>query len=97
MLGVVTRLAGGGSASGTASGSVDGTGSAALFNSPCSVAVSTSGTFYVVDQGNHLIRMISPTGTITLNLSTNKLVVIVLLHPYSFQCGISLCIYRRFS
>ena len=62
MLGVVTTLAGGGSAGGVVSGSVDGTGSAALFNSPFSVSVSTLGTVYVADTSNHLIRMISPAG-----------------------------------
>ena len=64
LLGVVTRLAGGGSASGVATGSVDGTGSAATFCNPTGVAVSTLGTVYVADYNNHLIRMISPTGTI---------------------------------
>ena len=59
---MVTRLAGGGSAGGVAGGSVDGTGSAAMFNYPSGVAVSTSGTVYVADYYNHLIRMISPTG-----------------------------------
>ena len=61
-IGVVTRLAGGGSAGGVSAGSVDGTGSAARFNQPYGVAVSTSGTIYVTDASNHLIRMISPTG-----------------------------------
>ena len=62
ILGVVTRLAGGGSGGGVASGSIDGTSSAAMFNYPFSVAVSSSGTVYVADTYNHLIRMISPTG-----------------------------------
>ena len=62
MVGVVTTLAGGGSAGGVASGSVDGTGSAALFNSPYGVAVSTLGTVYVADTSNQLIRMISLAG-----------------------------------
>ena len=61
-VGVVTRLAGGGSATGVASGSVDGTGSAAKFNGPLGIAVSSSGTIYVADQNNNLIRMISSTG-----------------------------------
>ena len=60
---MVTRLAGGGSAGGVASGSVDGTGSVAKFYNPNGVAVSTSGTVYVADLSNHLIRMISPIGT----------------------------------
>ena len=64
MLGDVTRLAGGGSAGGVAAGSADGTGSAARFNGPVGVAVSTAGTVYVADSGNNLIRMISPTGTV---------------------------------
>ena len=64
MLGDVTRLAGGGSAGGVAAGSEDGTGSAARFSHPKGVAVSTSGTVYVGDYANHLIRMISPTGTV---------------------------------
>ena len=61
-VGIVTRLAGGGSAGGVAAGSVDGTGSAAMFYWPFGIVVSTSGTIYVADYNNHLIRMISPTG-----------------------------------
>ena len=61
-VGVVTRLAGGGSAGGVSAGSVDGTGSAARFHHPYGLAVSTSGTIYVADQYTHVIRMISPTG-----------------------------------
>ena len=61
-IGVVTRLAGGGSAGGVSAGSVDGTGSAARFANPHCLAVSTSGTIYVADQYNHLVRMISSTG-----------------------------------
>ena len=64
MLGVVTRLAGGGSAGGVASGSIDGTGSAAKFNNPFYLCIDTMGTVYVADTFNHLVRMISPTGTI---------------------------------
>ena len=63
MLGVVTRLAGGGSAGGVVSGSVDGTGSSAMFNYPHGAAISTLGIVYVADTTNHLIRLISPTGT----------------------------------
>ena len=59
VLGVVTTLAGGGSVGGVAGGSIDGTGSAALFNTPNGIAVSSSGTVYVSDFSNHLIRMIS--------------------------------------
>ena len=63
---MVTRLAGGGSAGGVASGSVDGTGSAARFYNPSGVAVSTSGTVYVADNWYNLIRMITPTGLLYL-------------------------------
>ena len=63
VLGVFTRLAGGGSAGGAASGSIDGTGSAAMFNNPVGVTVSTLGTVYVSDTDNNLVKMISPTGT----------------------------------
>ena len=64
----MTRLAGGGSATGVSSGSVDGIGSAALFNAATCIAVTTSGTMYVADYGNHLIRAITPTGTIIADL-----------------------------
>ena len=60
---MVTRFAGGGSTTGVAGGSIDGTGSVATFFHPFGIAVSTSGTVYVADNDNHLIRVISPTGT----------------------------------
>ena len=60
----MTRLAGGGSAGGTAAGSIDGTGSVAKFTYPYYLCVDTMGTVYVADTVNHLVRMISPTGTI---------------------------------
>jgi sugar lactone lactonase YvrE len=54
--GVVTTLAG----SAGSSGSADGTGSSARFNSPYGVAVDSSGNIYVADSGNDTIREISP-------------------------------------
>ena len=54
---------------GNSSGSVDGTGPAAMFYNPSGIAVSTSGTVYVADMSNNLIRMISPTGINFNNLS----------------------------
>ena len=59
--GVVTTLAG----QPGVSGSADGVGSAARFNSPSGVAVSTVGTVYVADTYNHTVRAIAPDGTVT--------------------------------
>ncbi len=59
--GVVTTLAG----LAGANGSADGTGSAARFNAPSGVAVSSVGTVYVADTYNHIIRVISPEGVVT--------------------------------
>ena len=54
--GVVITIAG---AAG-ASGSADGTGSAAQFNAPGGVAADDAGNVYVADTGNNTIRKISP-------------------------------------
>ena len=59
--GVVSTLAG--LAGNT--GSADGTGSAARFNSPRGVAVDSAGNVYVGDTNNHTIRMITPGGVVT--------------------------------
>ncbi len=59
--GVVTTVAG----LAGQSGLTDATGSAARFNSPLGIAISTNGTIYVADCGNHLIRAISPGGLVT--------------------------------
>ena len=61
--GLVSTVAGGGSAGGTASGYVDGTGSAAKFNGPLSVLVDIMGNIIVVDSNNNLIRKITPAGS----------------------------------
>jgi sugar lactone lactonase YvrE len=59
--GVVTTLAG------TAGnrGNTDGTGSAARFNYPQSVAVDRSGNVFVADTENHTIRKITADGVVT--------------------------------
>ena len=57
--GVVTTLAGG------SRGSLDGQGTTAQFNYPCSVAVDSAGYVYVADPDNHKVRKITPSGTVT--------------------------------
>jgi len=59
--GEVTTLAG----SATESGSADGTGSAARFDSPEDVAVDNAGNVYVADTQNQAIRKITPGGAVT--------------------------------
>jgi sugar lactone lactonase YvrE len=57
-IGEVTTIAG----SLPATGAVDGVGPAARFTNPQNVAVDGSGTIYVADAGNNLIRKITPAG-----------------------------------
>jgi len=59
--GVVSTLAG----SAGNSGSVNGTGGAARFYIPSGVTVDRTGTIYVADSGNNLIRKITPAGDVT--------------------------------
>jgi sugar lactone lactonase YvrE len=59
--GVVTTLAG----TALSFGSTDGTGSAARFRSPSSVAVDSLGNLYVADTVNHTIRKVSSAGVVT--------------------------------
>ena len=63
--GVVTTLVGGGGSGYNGSGSADGTGTAASFNTPAGVAVDSIGNIYVADSGNHKIRKITPDGMVT--------------------------------
>lgn len=57
--GVVSTLAGSG-----ATGSDDGVGTAATFSLPVSIAIGTNGVLYVADDGNNLIRMVTPAGVV---------------------------------
>ena len=59
--GVVTTLAG----TAGVSGSADGTGPAAQFDSPRGVAVDGNGNVYVADTFNSIIRKITPAGVVT--------------------------------
>ncbi|RPD39218.1 IPT/TIG domain-containing protein [Chitinophaga barathri] len=59
-LGVVSTLAGGGTA-----GYADGVGTAAKFNQPLDVAVDAAGNVYVADNLNHRIRKVAADGTVT--------------------------------
>jgi hypothetical protein len=65
--GVVTTL--GGTAGST--GSTDGIGSAAQFDSPAGVAVDAAGNLYVADQSNHTIRNSSLQPFVTTPTSAN--------------------------
>ena len=73
----MTRLAGGGSAGGTAGGSIDGMGSVAKFQNPYTLGIDTMGTVYVADTYNHLVRMISPTGTIIAEYDLKCVYIVV--------------------
>jgi sugar lactone lactonase YvrE len=59
--GVVTTLAG----SVGITGSTDGTGTAARFHSPSSVAVDSAGGVFVADEFNHTIRKVTAAGVVT--------------------------------
>ena len=54
-------------------GYADGVGTAARFSRPCAITRDASGNLYVADNGNHAIRMLTPTttgGATTYTVST---------------------------
>ncbi len=57
--GIVTTLVGSG-----VQGAADGQGTAATFNNPYSIAIDASGTLYVADEKNNMVRKISPNGMV---------------------------------
>ena len=59
--GTVSTLAGLAGASGT----TDGTGSAARFDSPAGIAIGPDGDLYVADRNSHLIRRVTAAGVVT--------------------------------
>ncbi len=59
--GVVSTFAGLAGSSGTA----DGSGAAARFNSPRGLAIDAAGNLYVADTDNRLIRKVTPAGVVT--------------------------------
>ena len=60
--GVVSKLVGGSTASGVASGFADGTGFAATFNEPTGIAIDTLGLVFISDSTNNMIRKITSSG-----------------------------------
>ncbi|HEX2900329.1 MAG TPA: NHL repeat-containing protein, partial [Bacteroidia bacterium] len=60
-VGAVTTLAG----LAGASGSLDGTGSAARFDTPRGLGIDRSGDLYLADSSNHTFRRITPAGVVT--------------------------------
>jgi RHS repeat-associated protein len=72
--GVVSTLAGNGSA-----GSANGTGTAASFNQANGVAVNGTGTVYVADLINNLVRRVTPAGVVDNLVSLSS--------PYGINIG----------
>ena len=74
--GVVTTIAG----TAGITGSANGTGPAAQFNSPLGVAVDASGNVFVADSFNYIIREITPAGVVTTPVGQVG-------NPFYYQAG----------
>lgn len=86
--GVVTTLAG----TPGVTGSADGQGAAASFNSPQGIAVDGAGNVYVADTNNHTIRRITPAGMVTTvagQAGANGIVLGGLNNPLSQPVGLA--------
>lgn len=60
--GVVTTIAG----NGTGASSTDGNGTSAIFASPVAIAMTSTGVFYIADQGTYKIRMMTAASPYTV-------------------------------
>jgi sugar lactone lactonase YvrE len=65
--GLVSTLAGTGP-----SGAANGPATSAMFNNPLGIAMDATGTIYVADSGNNLIRKIVPGGTVSTLAGSGK-------------------------
>ena len=63
--GIITTIAGYNQGTYAGYGGDGGPATSALLNAPKGVAVSSSGSLYIADTGNNVIRLVSPTGIIT--------------------------------
>jgi hypothetical protein len=89
--GVVTTLAG----TAGMSGSADGTGAAARFDSPTSVAVDSAGNLYVADKFNHSIRKVTTAGVVTTVAAAGSLNLAIVGDAIVFSYANAILILRH--